>query len=136
MLRVVLDTNVLVSAVHFGGTPASVLSLAVEGQFLPVTSAALLTELSDVLRSKFRYPPDMLELVMTEWKAMALVTEPRERLSIIAEDPSDNRVLACALSAHAQMIVSGDRHLLALKRFRVIPILSPREFLERSFPHV
>lgn len=67
--------------------------------------------------------------MLIEWKAMALVTEPSERLSIIAEDPSDNRVLECALSAHADAIVSGDRHLLVLKVFRGIPILSPQVFL-------
>lgn len=131
MPRVVLDTNVLVSALLFGGIPGEVLGLAIKGHIHPVTSSALVAELHNVLLSKFRFPPSVAELIITEWKALSLLVEPTLRLSVIPEDPSDNRVLECALTVHAEAIVSGDKHLLTLKVFRGIPILSPQAFLTR-----
>ena len=129
MRRVVVDTNVLVSAILFGGPPGVVLRLAAAGGMLSLTSAVLLTELHGVLLSKFHLSPDIAELIVNEWKAAGEVVEPAVEVSVITEDPSDNRVLECALSAHADVIISGDKHLLTLKSFHGIPILSPQAFL-------
>lgn len=134
MRRIVVDTNVLVSAILFGGTPGLVLRLAAEGDTLSFTSSVLLTELHGVLLSTFHFPPDIAELIVNEWKAASEVVEPAVEVSVIADDPSDNRVLECALSAHADAIISGDKHLLVLKRFRGIPIFSPKAFLESLRP--
>lgn len=129
MRVVVLDTNVLISAIFFGGKPGTLVRLAIEGELVAATSAALISELEGVLLSKFRLPPSRVELIVAEWKALSLFTEPSLEFSLILEDPSDNRLLECAVSAKADAIVSGDRHLLSLKTFRGIPIFTPHDFL-------
>lgn len=131
MRRVVLDTNVVISALFFGGKPAAILDLAIQEVLLLHTSSALVTELDGVLRVKFHLPPHLAEIMVTEWKALNVLVEPTETLSVIMEDPSDNQVLECAVEAKVDVIVSGDRHLLALKTFRGMLILSPNEFLAR-----
>lgn len=129
MPRVVLDTNVLVSALLFGGVPGTILQLVADGALILVTSPILLTELERVLISKFDYPPTIAELITTELRSLGERVDPTLTLNAIRQDPSDNRVLECAVSAQADAIVSGDRHLLILKTFRGIPILSPQAFL-------
>jgi len=131
MRRVVLDTNVLVSALLFGGIPARVTRLAIEGHILSATSPALLAELHGVLLAKFLFPSTIAEVIVMEWKTVSVVVEPTVEVSVIVSDPADNRVLECAVGAHADAIVSGDRHLLELQVFRGIPILSPHAFLEQ-----
>lgn len=131
MQRIVLDTNVLVSGLLFGGIPALVIILVADGVCLSVTSPALLAELRRVLLTKFQYPPPIADLVISEWKAMSEEAHPTETVTVITSDPTDNRVLECAVSGHADVIISGDRHLLALKTFRAIPILTPQAFLAK-----
>lgn len=129
-LPLVLDTNVIVSGLLFTGTPRKILNAALLGQLKLITSAALLDELERVLKNKFSNTgievTQMLEIVM---KA-AVISIPTEIIEIIKDDPSDNRVLECAASGKAEVIISGDKHLLKLKKFRDIPILTPREFLK------
>ncbi len=134
MLRVVLDTNVLVSALVFGGVPRDVYHLAVTEQWLAVTSPALLVELQGVLLTKFRYPLDLVERITSEYKTLSLLVEPTVTVSAISEDPDDDRVLECAVSGRAEAVISGDRHLLALGSFRGIPILTPQAALARWTP--
>lgn len=131
MLRVVLDTNVVISGVHFGGIPRQILELAVDRHFLPLTSPSLLAELHRVLLVKFRYPPDAAKEVVDGWEIVAAVVNISERLTVVTADPDDNSVLECALAGQADTVVSGDKHLLALKTFRRISILTPQEFLTR-----
>ena len=129
MRRVVLDTNVLVSALLFGGRPGAILQAVIDRALIAVTSPTLLHELERVLVSKFEYPQTIAALTITELRAMSECAEPGFRLHVIRQDPSDNRVLECAMSAQADAIISGDRHLLALTTFHGIPILSPQAFL-------
>lgn len=133
-LRVVLDTNVVISGLLFGGLPRQVLELAIEGVVELVTSPAMEDELERVLEVKFpQHRPAIKETLVAFQELMTHVV-PHQTLSAIPEDPSDNRVLECALAAHADAIVSGDHHLLACGKFRGIPILSPQAFLARWFP--
>lgn len=128
-MRVVLDTNVLVSAFVFpGGAPEHVYRLAVEGQIDLVTSRALLTELGRVLSEKFNNPRAAAE-ALAQITALATIVEPTEAVSVIEADPDDDRVLEAALEGRAEMIVSGDRHLLQLKDWREMRIISPADFL-------
>lgn len=131
MLRVVFDTNVLVSALLFGGNPNAVLRLAIKKQLIGLTSSALLAELEDVLLTKFHFSSNIAELILSEWRKSCVIIEPTVTFSVVRADPSDNRVLECAVAGHADAIVSGDHHLQALKTFRGIPILSPTSFLAK-----
>ena len=129
--RTGLDTNVVISGLLCTGPPRRVLQLAVRREILPVTSTVLLEELSGVLRTKFKYSASVAEAVTSEWADLCEQMEPATQLSVVSEDPADNRVLECAVDGKAVSVVTGDRHLLSLGTFRGIPILNPQEFLER-----
>ncbi len=132
-VRAVLDTNVLISGLCFGGPPGRILRLAVQGKVDLVTSPSLIEELSGVMSLKF---PRRQSAVMGTLGELALLWEivPSRllpKLSVVAADPSDDRVLECAMAGRADCVVSGDKHLLGLAEFRGIPILAPARFLSR-----
>lgn len=129
MVRVVLDTNVWISALNFGGKPAQILKLAVKKQIRLYSSATLFAELLGVLRKKFGYSDEKIEEVEALFKKRVKFREPRTTLNVVKTDPADNRVLECGLEAEANFIVSGDKDLLNLGNFREIKIVNPAEFL-------
>lgn len=130
-MRVVPDTNVLVSAIVFGGPPGRLVELAAEGHLQLVLSPPLIHELREVLRRKFGFSDGAAYQAETLLRRAGIVVEPQREVAIISEDPEDNRVLEAALAGGAEVIVSGDHHLLDLERFGTIPIMSPRELLAR-----
>jgi putative PIN family toxin of toxin-antitoxin system len=129
-VRVVADTNVLVSALIFpGGLPEAFYRLALEGRIELVTSRALLAELGRVLTEKFGWEPDRAGEAVGQVIRLAEIVEPGEALSEIEADPADDRVLEAAAEGNADAIVSGDNHLLALGTWRGIPIQLPAAFV-------
>ena len=129
-MRVVADTNVLVSALIFpGGSPEAVYRLALEGKIELVTSRPLLAELGRVLTEKFGWDAERTEAAIAQLVRLAEIVDRAETLSEIEADPADNRVLEAAGEGEADAIVSGDRHLLALGSWRGIPIQAPAAFL-------
>jgi putative PIN family toxin of toxin-antitoxin system len=129
VVRVVLDTNVLVSALFFGGTPERILLAGLRREIDVVTSEALLAELNRVLEDKFELPARDAHAVIELLGAVAEVVEPGIRVSVVTACDADNRVLECAAAAGADAIVTGDtRHLLPLKAFQGIPIMDPASF--------
>lgn len=120
-MRVVLDTNVLVSAILWHGLPNRLLRLVEETRLSLCMTPKLLTELLAVL-SRPKFAPQMV----TRQISLEDVPIP----PVIREDPEDDIVLACAQAAGAKAIVTGDSHLLRLKEFRAIPILTPRRFIQ------
>jgi putative PIN family toxin of toxin-antitoxin system len=132
MSRVVLDTNVYISALLFGGLPGSLLDLAFLRSFTLIISPALLEELDEKLRVEFGVSVEDAALVRARLEKVAEVVQPRESLSVIADDPDDNRVLECAVKGEADVIVSGDRHLLELARYQGISIITVRQFMESA----
>jgi putative PIN family toxin of toxin-antitoxin system len=129
-LRAVLDTNVLISALLFpGGSPESVLRLVFEERLETATSVALLTELKGVLGRKFGWDDGRIQAAIRPLLQVASVVDPSETVTDISVDPADNRVLEAAAAADAETIISGDRHLLSLRQWRQVRILTPGEFL-------
>jgi uncharacterized protein len=133
-VKVVLDTNVIVSGIGWDGPPRRILLALRAGQHSLVTSPDLLQELTEVLRyPKLRaIAAHPLFVVVLEWlHRPEHIVIPQERVNAIRTDPADNRVLEAAVAGGADAIVSGDRDLLALKEFRDIPILPAREFVAK-----
>jgi uncharacterized protein len=129
-VKVVVDTNVLVSALVFPcGVLEQVYRLAIEGGITLVTSPPLLAELGRVLTEKFAWQDDYVRAALAQIVRIGEIVEPVERVTIIADDPDDDRVLEAAQTAGAAVIVSGDRHLLNLGHWGEVAILSPAEFL-------
>lgn len=129
--EIVLDTNVLVSALFWNGNERKLLLACLEGEHALVTSPPLLTEAARVLAGKFSYPEADTESFVGMVSRNADVVVPRKPLVVIAADPSDDRVLECAVEGRADIIATGDRHLLALGTFRSIPIYRPAEALRK-----
>lgn len=128
--RVVLDTNVLISAILFGGPPREILELVIHGAMDCSLSLPILDELRDVLcRPKFGFSPEQSLQVLEELYAVCDVIQPIERIPMITSDPDDNRILECAAESKAEFIISGDRHLLDLEQYRGIRIVTPSEYL-------
>ena len=135
-LRVVLDTNTLISALVFGGSFRPLVDAIQTGHLVPHVSRPMLDELAAVLsRDKFRsilHRRDLLpaDLVRAYADCTVLILPKALPDIVISEDPSDDKFLACALTAHVDFIVSGDHHLTDLISFHAIPIITPAQLLK------
>lgn len=128
-MRVVFDTNILVSALVFpGGQGDAALRRIITGTDRLVMSRAILDELLDVLSRKFARDAEELAHVAVFFSELAVFVAPKRRLRVVPDDP-DNRILECALAGRADAIVTGDRALLALRNFRNIPVVALRSYL-------
>jgi putative PIN family toxin of toxin-antitoxin system len=127
--RVVADTNIYISALNFAGTADEVLALGRARVIEVFISPPILEEIEGVLLRKFRWTAPRVREATRAIRSFAVVVTPAEPVNVVREDEPDNRVLECALAARADVIVTGDQHLLKVKRFRGILIASPREFL-------
>lgn len=135
-MKIVLDTNTLVSAIGWEGPPRQILLALREGHHALITTPDLLAELTSVLTyAKLRplatHP--ILPAVLAWLHRPDHIVFPTERVAEIEVDPADNLVLEAAIAGGADAVVSGDQHLLRLRRFRGIPIMTARQFLDR-FP--
>lgn len=117
----------------FGGKPREILELALRGLIGIAVSDDILKEIKGVLEGKkFQFPTKIIYALINEIENMSDLVEAKERIEAVPDDPQDNRVLECAVASGAAVIISGHSHLLALRSFRQITIMSPAEFL-RSF---
>jgi putative PIN family toxin of toxin-antitoxin system len=128
-LKVVLDTNVYISAILFGGNCEEILKLAAQKLFEVVASKGIIDEIKSVLKEKFYWTDKQITEVVKYIREIATVINPEIPLSIIKEDPADNKIIECAVSLNATYIVTGDKHLLSIKEYEGIKIVSPVEFL-------
>jgi uncharacterized protein len=125
-MKIVCDTNVLVSGILFGGHPRRILLLAAQGRLTNFTSPVLLREAEDVLkRPKFGLRPGQVASILALFRDTFELVHPSRSVAVIADDPADNRVLEAAAAAAADVIVSGDHHLLDLEAWQGIRVLSP-----------
>ena len=125
MLRVVLDTNIYISAILFAGKPEDIIKLVREGIVEVLISEAIILEIAEVLRRKFGWESWQISRVIDDIRETATLTIPQQIISLL-EDDDDNRVLECAVEGGADYIITGDkRHLLPLKEYEGIRIVSP-----------
>lgn len=134
-MRAVADTNVIVSGLLWQGSARRALDLARAGSLDLFTSIPLLIELEDVLsRKKLARRLELAGVTARElvlgYSALAEVVAPSSIKPVITADPDDDAVLACALAARAEFVLSGDAHLLDLREFRGIAILPVSRFLD------
>ena len=128
-MKVVLDTNIFISALTLPGGQAEKAVLgAVEGRFELAMSKPIMHEVLGVLARKFDRNAEELARVAVFLMELGEVVHPRKTLKVLRDDP-DNRILECALTAHAKVIVTGDRAMLALGEYKGVRVVSLREFL-------
>ena len=131
MRRVVIDTNVMVSA-YLGGRLETIIVAWIEGKFVLTVSNQIVNEYINVLsRPKFEIARAELDDFAALILSKAEFVVPGERIRVVEADPSDNKFLEAAVTGQADYIISGDKHLRDLKEFRGIAILTPSAFLEQ-----
>jgi putative PIN family toxin of toxin-antitoxin system len=135
-MRVVLDANVLVSAILSpDGAPARILEAWRAEQFDVVISDTIVEEIDRVLHypkiiRRHRWSAEHMQRFLDDLAHLAIVTPGGLTLTVIANDPPDNRYLECAVEGEAAYIVSGDEDLLQLRIYQGIRIITPRQFLD------
>lgn len=135
-MRVVVDTNVLVSALLSpSGAPAKVLRHWEAEAFESVVSEEILAEYARVLSypriaGRLKLTSESADELVATLRRFAILVEPARSLHVIADDPDDDKLLACALAGGAEYIVSGDEHLLSLGEYQGVQVLPPAAFLK------
>lgn len=136
--QVVLDTNVFISALFWKGNPNEILRKCYAKELKLLTSEEILGEIARILtrERKFELTKGEITKHIDIIKSNSELLMPKIRVNEITEDPADNKFLECAVAGKADYIVSGDRHLLNLKKYENIRILNSSEFLKifRRFP--
>jgi putative PIN family toxin of toxin-antitoxin system len=132
-IRAVIDTNVIVSAILFGGIPGKLISLWKSGHLKPLASKDIIDEYIKVLAyPKFRLTEKEINYILyNEILPYFEVVTLKPGLRIIQKDPSDDKFFHCAEAGKAGVIISGDQHLLNLKTYGDLKILTPLQFLEK-----
>jgi putative PIN family toxin of toxin-antitoxin system len=129
-VRVVVDTNVIISRLNFPGKEREVLDLARSGSYDFYLSTFILKEVSGVLHRKFGWSQNLVDNAIRMLANWATVIDPEISISIVKRNDADNRILECAIAAKADYIVTGDRRdLLPLKQFQGIKIVNSVQFI-------
>jgi putative PIN family toxin of toxin-antitoxin system len=136
VIRTVCDTNIIVSALFWGGLPRMILDAARAKRCQLIATEELIAELADVLsRAKFIEEFERLgttpdSLIEDGYRVLVEVVQPAEIEPVVLDDPDDDLLIFCALGGKADYILSGDHHLLDLGTYQNIKIMTIREFLE------
>lgn len=132
MMKIVCDTNILISAYVFpGGAMDEIFDLAKLGEVDVCLSPDIISEFKTVLVKKFKYSPEEANIFIGRVLEMVTLVYPTERLRIVKRVDADNRILECAVTAMADYLVTGDkRDLLPLKTIGRCKIVTAREFLQ------
>lgn len=128
-IKVVFDTNVWISALFFGGTPKEAIDLALRKCQI-FCSVAILQELREVLAEDFDFPKEKIEELTESILSLVQILPITGSLKNILSDPKDHPILETALAINADYLITGDKHLLVLKRFQNIKIITPGQFLK------
>lgn len=131
-MRVVFDTNIFVSALVIPGSQAEKAVLKIiEGTDVLLLSKEILDELLSILSTKFSRDKEEISRVAVILSEVAEWVETSEEINVLRDEP-DNRILECAFSGDADIIVTGDKELLRLKRYKETEIISLKEYLEKQ----
>lgn len=130
-LRAVLDTNILISAIVYKGKPRQVLDLALEENIEAFTSPILLAELTEALTKKFSLTLREISTIEEQIKDIFEIVYPKKTLHV-QRDEADNRVLEAAVEGKCDYIVTGDKELLELNKYKSIKIVNAYQFLKEN----
>jgi len=129
LVKVTLDTNIIISGLGFGGKPREILHLILDDKIKAVTSPMLLAELEDVITKKFQKLTYSIEPVNKQIKRKFKIVKPKIALFVVKDEP-DNRVLEAAIEGDCKYIVTGDKELLKLKSYQDVRIVTADQFLK------
>ena len=127
-MRVVFDTNILLSSTLWAGSVAQkLLFKLIKNDVKIFTSEAILSEFSSVLKRDFGYSEKETLDIMGKVVLFANLVAPIEKLDVVRDDPEDNKVIECAIASSSDYLITYDKHLLKIKSFRKINIITPEE---------
>jgi len=133
-LKVVIDTNIFVSS-FFGGKPKKIIELWSKGEIIICVSPSILDEYFDVLTraglKNKKNTDEILALFSHGFNSLYISKTPH--LQIIKDDPDDDKFIECAIALNSNIIISGDKHLLHIKKYLNIEVYSPHAFLDTFF---
>ncbi len=134
-MKITTDTNILVSGTFWKGDSDRIIELIDKGEIELILSEELIEEYDEVIsRDEIIDKIENKNLILNESVQRiigdSVIVEPKQKLDVVKDDPDDNRVLECAVEGNVDYIVSNDKHLLKLSRFRGIKIVTPGEFLK------
>jgi uncharacterized protein len=127
---VTLDSNVWVSALEFGGVPKRVVQAALDGDVEIAVSQWIIDETLRILKNKFGWSRSDLVGALMVIEDCTTIVSPSETPSLVADDPDDDNILACAAAAKSNYLLTGDKHLLKLGSYRDTEIIKPAQFFE------
>ena len=133
-MRVVLDTNVLLSGIFFGGLPGRILDAWQSGQLTLVLSPAIMAEYhraGAALAARYPSAKAPLDPILALLAQAAMIVNAPALAAAVSADPDDDKFLACALASRTPVVVSGDKHLLQVSGWRGIEVLTPRQVIDR-----
>lgn len=128
-IRVTLDSNIIISALLFGGNSKKIIEKLIRREFIAYTSPQLVSELVEVLVQKFRFSEEMVRNLQVQIISLFRIVYPVNLINI-ARDNDDNMVLETALESNSSIIVTGDKDLLVLGKYKKILIMNPKDFLD------
>lgn len=129
--KVTIDTNVIISALIFGGNSKIIIEKLLKREFIAFTSIQLVSELVETLLIKFDFTREMILKLDALIASNFAVVYPTKRINV-ARDVDDNRVLEVAVTSNSKYIITGDKDLLVIKRYKNIDIISPKEFINND----
>ena len=131
--NIVIDTNVLISALLFSGTPNKVFDAVIDDKYELFLSHDILNEFLHVLsRPKFQLSPSQITEFYEEIIHITNIVYPQKQYQLVKEDPDDDILFDCALEANAHFIITGNKHVLKIKKFMDVEVLTPKQFIELS----
>ena len=130
MIRVLPDTNIIISSVFWRGNPYEVVRKGILGEYQLVISAEILDEVVDKLRNKFKFPEESIQELIDILMTYCHIVDVTSKFDVV-RDKKDNKIVECAFDGKADYIVTGDPDLLELKEFKGIEIIKAKEFLEK-----
>jgi len=127
--KIVIDTNIYISAIFWGGKPRSVVDLGRNGQVSIFTSSQIEKEINKKLKTKFGLSDEEVAQILLDFSTFTLPIKASRKITVIDDDPDDDKFIECAVASRAGFIVSGDKHLLNLKKYKGIKIMKAGDFL-------
>ncbi|MDZ7586218.1 MAG: putative toxin-antitoxin system toxin component, PIN family [Patescibacteria group bacterium] len=132
-LKVVLDTNIYLSGIIFGGNSRHILDLIIKKKIKAVSSPAILLEISQKLKQKFKWSQEQIFLTIKTIVKTTNMIRTKKTLKIVKADKSDNKIIEAAVESNSSYIISGDKHLLKIKKYQGVKIVTPADFLSIYF---
>ena len=127
--RIVIDTNIYISGIFWGGKPRAIVDLGRSGQVLIFTSLEIEEEVEKKLKTKFGLSDEEAAQILLDFSTFTVPVKVSRRIAVIADGQDDDKFIECAVASRAGVIVSGDKHLLDLKEYEGIEIMKAADFL-------